>query len=87
MGVSIIQPIVNYSMPNKWSICTSEMHHTYDWERNDWAALPLGVKLAKLVKFDALPVPFSGAYEHNFAYDYVETAWTFNFPVKFLLLI
>jgi hypothetical protein len=87
VGVSIIQPIVNYSLPNKWSIGTSEMNITYDWERNDWTALPLGVKLAKLVKFDALPVQFSGAYEHNFADDYVAPEWTFNFTVKFLFPI
>ncbi|MFZ0613034.1 MAG: hypothetical protein WAM73_12405 [Desulfobacterales bacterium] len=61
VNVSILQPIVSYSLPDKWSIGTSEMNITYDWEKNDWTALPLGVKLAKLVKFGKLPVQFSGA--------------------------
>jgi hypothetical protein len=31
-----------------------------------------------------LPVQFSGAYEYNFANDYVAPEWTVNFTVKFL---
>ena len=84
VNVSIIQPIVNFSLPDGWSIGTSEMNLTYDWEKHDWTALPVGVKLAKLVKFGQLPVQFSGAYEYNFANDYVAPEWAVNFTVKFL---
>jgi len=87
VNVSILQPIFNYSLPDKWSVGASEMNLVYDWERDDWTALPLGVKLAKLVKFGQLPVQFVGSYEHNFADDYVAPAWTFNFTVKFLFPI
>ena len=87
VNVSILQPIINYSLPDKWSIGTSEMNVTYDWKKSDWTALPLGVKLAKLVKFGKLPVQFSGAYEYNFADDYVAPQWTVNFTVKFLFPI
>ena len=85
--MSILQPIVNYSLPNKWSIGASEMNITYDWEQNDWTALPLGMKLAKLMKFDTLPVQLSTAYEHNFADDYTAPEWTVNLTVKFLFPI
>ena len=51
VNLSILQPIINYSLLNKWSIGTSEMNVTYDWEKSDWTVLPLGIKLAKLVKF------------------------------------
>jgi hypothetical protein len=84
VNVSILQPIVNYSLPDKWSIGTSEMNVTYDWEKDAWTILPLGVKLAKLVKFGKLPVQFAGGYEYNFADDYVAPKWTLNFTVKFL---
>jgi hypothetical protein len=84
VNVSILQPIVNYSLPEKWSIGTSEMNITYDWKKDAWTALPLGVKLAKLVKFGKLPVQFAGAYEYNFADDYVAPKWTINFTAKFL---
>jgi len=84
VNVSILQPIVNYSLPDKWSIGTSEMNVTYDWEKDAWTILPLGVKLAKLVKFGKVPVQFAGGYEYNFADDYVAPKWTLNFTVKFL---
>jgi len=87
VNVSILQPIVNYSLPDKWSVGTSEMNVTYDWDRDAWTALPLGVKLAKLVKFGKLPVQFAGGYEYNFADDYVAPKWTVNFTVKFLFPI
>ena len=38
VNVSIIQPIINYSLPDQWSIGTSEMNITYDWEKDDWTA-------------------------------------------------
>jgi len=85
--VSILQPILNYSLPGKWSIGTSEMNLVYDWEQDDWTALPVGMKLAKLVKFGALPVQFVGSYEYNFADDYVTPEWTLNLTVKFLFPI
>ena len=84
LNVSILQPIVNYSLPDKWSIGTSEMNIAYDWERDAWTALPLGVKVARLVKLGKLPVQFAGAYEYNFANDYVAPEWTVNFTVKFV---
>ena len=84
VNVSILQPIVNYSLPEKWSIGTSEMNITYDWEKDAWTILPLGVKLAKLVKFGKLPVQFAGGYEYHFANDYGAPKWTVNFTVKVL---
>lgn len=87
VNVSILQPIINYSLPGKWSIGTSEMNLVYDWEQDDWTALPVGMKLAKLVKFGALPVQFVGSYEYNFADDYITPEWTLNFTVKFLFPI
>ena len=84
VNIGILQPIVNYSLPNKWSVGTSEMNVTYDWDRGAWTALPVGVKLAKLVKFGKLPVQFAGGYEYNFADDYVAPKWTVNLAVKVL---
>lgn len=87
VNVSIIQPIISYSLPDQWSIGTSEMNITYDWEKDDWTALPLGIKLSKLVKFGSLPVQFSSACEYNFAKDYVAPEWIVNFTLKFLFPI
>ncbi len=38
VDVSIIQPILSYSLPKHWSVGTSEMNITYDWNENDWVA-------------------------------------------------
>lgn len=66
-NVSIIQTIVSYGLPNKWSVGVSEMNITYDWNGDQWASLPLGVKVAKLVHFGKIPVQISAQYEHDFA--------------------
>jgi len=84
VNLSIVQPIFNYSLPNKRSVGVSEMNVTYDWEKDAWVNLPLGIMVSKLHRFGARPVPFSGSYEYNFADDYVAAEWSVNFTVKFL---
>ncbi|MGD9018047.1 MAG: hypothetical protein PVH30_11720 [Desulfobacterales bacterium] len=84
VNISNIQPIISYSLPRQWSIGTSEMNFLYDWEEDDWTAIPFGLKLAKLVTLSGMPVQFSGAYEYNFKDDYITPEWTVNFTVKFL---
>ena len=87
VNVSILQPIVNYSLPDKWSLGTSEMNITYDWEESKWTALPLGIKLARLTRLGGVPVQFAGSYEYNFADDDVAPEWTLNVTVKLLFPI
>jgi hypothetical protein len=84
VDISIIQPILNYSLPNEWSVGTSEMNVTFDWNKEDWVALPLGFKVAKLMRFGKQPVQFSGSYEYNFADDHPSPAWSVSFTVKLL---
>ena len=83
--VSILQPIVNYSLPERWSVGLSEMNVTYDWESSRWANLPLGGKVSKLVKVSGIPTQFSGSYEYNLADDQVAPKWTMNLTVKVLI--
>ena len=85
--LSILQPILNISLPHKWSLGTSEMNATYDWDKGLWANLPLGLKVSKLHKFDKLPVQFSASYEYNFADEVVAPEWSLNLTVKFLFPI
>ncbi|AUB80719.1 hypothetical protein [Candidatus Thiodictyon syntrophicum] len=60
------------------------MNITYDWNKGVWSNLPLGVKVSKLHKFNALPVQFSGSYEYNFANAAVVPEWSVNLTVKLL---
>jgi hypothetical protein len=63
------------------------MNVSYDWDKGTWVNLPLGLKVAKLYKFGARPVQFSGSYEYNFADDVVAPEWSVNFTIKFLFPI
>lgn len=86
VDVSIIQPIVNYSLGNGWSVAVSDMNITYDWEASRWSSLPLGGKISKLVKFDGTPIQFSAQYEHDFADDgVVGPEDIFRFTMKVLM--
>jgi len=84
VGVSILQPIINFSLPDKWSIGVSEMNITFDWEKSVWTSLPLGLKINKMVRFGKLPTMLSGSCEYNFQNDYVAPKWTVTATVKFL---
>jgi len=67
LNISTIQPILNVSLGQGWSIGTSEMTIIYDWEADDFVSLPVGVKLSKLVKPGLLPIPtqYQLSYERN----------------------
>ncbi len=85
VNISILQPIATLGLGNGWSTGLSEMSVTYDWDQGDWVSLPLGVKLAKLHRFDRVPVQFTAQYERNFADDYAVPEDLYSFTVKFLL--
>jgi hypothetical protein len=88
VNASVLQPIVSYGLGHGWSTGVSEMTFTYDYEAGRWASLPLGAKIAKLMKLGKLPVQFSLQYEHDFAdqrgtpEDTVRFAMKLLFPVR-----
>lgn len=84
VNVSIIQPILNYSLPNKWSVGASEMNFVYDHERNDWTALPIGMKLGKLARFGNHPITINLTGEYNFQDNSAAPKWTTNLSFKML---
>jgi hypothetical protein len=85
VNVSILQPILSVGLGNGWSTGLSEMSVTYDWDKDDWVSLPLGVKLAKLQRFGTTPVQFTAQYEHNFADDQTVPEDLYSFTVKLLV--
>lgn len=85
VNISIVQPIFNYQLGNGWSVGPSEMLVTYDWENGDWASLPLGIGVNKLVPLGGNPWQFTVSYEHNFQDDGVRPADTVNFTAKLLV--
>ncbi|MCA0994053.1 hypothetical protein [Alloyangia pacifica] len=85
VDLSIIQPIVNVSMADGWSVGTSDMSITYDWNAEEWVSLPLGVQLNKLVTMGTTPVQFGLSYEYNFYDDGNGPEDTFGFTMKILV--
>ena len=85
VNLSVIQPIVNVSLSDGWSIGTSDMSITYDWDADKFVSLPLGVQLNKLVQFDRTPVQFGLSYEYNFYDDTIAPEETIGFTMKILV--
>lgn len=85
IGLSTLQPILNWSLGNGWSVGVSEMNVTWDWQKDAWTSLPLGVKLNKLVRPGGQPIQLSVSYEHNFAKDFPVPEDLFSVSAKFLM--
>lgn len=85
VDVSILQPILNYSLGSGWSIGGSEMNVTWDWEASAWSSLPLGAKLNKLVRVGGRPVQLSVSYEHNFVDDFAAPRDLYGVGLKLLM--
>lgn len=90
VNVSQIQPIFNYKLGGGWTTGLAESQLVYDWEKDRWTSLPLGVNIAKLVRLGGkLPVQFRAEYEHNFqdepgsAKNTVRLGAKFIFPTLF----
>lgn len=85
VNLSVIQPILNVSLENNWSIGTSDMSVTYDWDEGEFVSLPLGVQLNKLVHFGKTPVQFGLSYEYNFYDKTIGPQDTIGFTMKVLV--
>lgn len=66
VNISTLQPILSVPLGNGWSVGTSEMTFVYDWDRDEFTSLPLGVKISKLTTINSLPVQWQLSYERNF---------------------
>ncbi|MDS9470189.1 hypothetical protein RGQ15_21815 [Paracoccus sp. MBLB3053] len=84
VNLSVIQPILNVSLDQGWSVGTSDMSVTYDWDEGEFVSLPLGIQVNKLVRFGTTPVQFGLSYEYNFYDETVAPEDTIGFTMKIL---
>ncbi len=84
VDVSILQPIVSLNLADGWSIGTSDMSITYDWNAHDFISLPLGIQLNRLANIGGKPVQFGLSYEYNFYDDAPAPKDTIGFTIKVL---
>ena len=85
VNLSTLQPIFNVPLGNGWAVGASEMTVVWDWDRDEFTSLPLGVKLSKLARVGGRPMQFQISYEHNFYDDGIVPEDTIGFTVKILV--
>ena len=82
---TFLQPFISYTTKDAWSF-TLNTESTYDWETEEWS-VPINFVVAKIVKFDKLPVQlFAGARYWAASPDGVgPTGWGLRWGFTFLL--
>lgn len=81
----LIQPFVNYNLPNGWYLATGPMI-TADWHAagDERWTVPLGGGLGKILHIGKLPVNLSVAAYYNVVHPTFGPEWSARFQVQFL---
>jgi hypothetical protein len=82
VGQTKIEPTVTYALPRGWAIGTSTMSFTYDWVRNEWTQVPLGLRIDKAFQNELHPLDAYLEIEKNLAAVPDVPAWTIRALVK-----
>ena len=85
VGQSKIEPVLAYALPRDWSVGLSSMTVTYDWVRNDWTEVPVGLRVAKRLSGALRPLEASLEMEQNLADVKGAPAWTIRTLLKWTL--
>jgi hypothetical protein len=80
-----LQPIVDLSLDDGWSVGTSNMNFNYNWSRSAFSNIPLGVELGKSFKIGNEDVKLMGQVEYNFASTSGASGWTLRLTWQFIL--
>ena len=82
-GVSIsqIQPIAAYQLGSGWSLSLGDLQWPYDWDRNEFVSMPIGVQLGKVLPVAGQPMRFA----LNPQYDLKDLPGASEFKVLFTI--
>jgi hypothetical protein len=82
-GVSIsqIQPIAAYQLGGGWSLSLGDLQWPYDWDRNEFVSMPIGVQLGKVLPVFGQPMRFA----LNPQYDFKDLPGNSRFKVLFTI--
>jgi hypothetical protein len=81
----LIQPFVNYNLPNAWYVGSSPII-TANWEAdsdNQWT-VPLGVSVGKIVRLGKLPVNLQAGAYYNAVRPDNAAEWQLRIQIQFL---
>ena len=63
---STLQPILTYVLGGGWDVGASGMVYVYDWDRGQFASLPLGLSVGKVFAAGSQPMRAFMEAEYNF---------------------
>ncbi len=81
---SMIQPIVNYSLPDSWHVGTGNMIFNMDWNQGKFTSIPLVVSVGKVVQLGSIPANIALEPEYNLYDEGLSPEWTIRFSVTLL---
>ncbi len=85
VGQSKLQPVLVFALPKGWSVGLSTMTITYDWVRNEWTEVPIGLRVGKRFSDGLRPLEASFEMEQNLADAKDVPAWTIRSELKWTL--
>jgi hypothetical protein len=85
VGQSKIEPVLTYALAKGWSVGLSTMTVTYDWVRNEWTEVPVGLQIGKRFGNGPRPLAASFEIEQNLADAKDAPAWTIRTLLKWTL--
>jgi hypothetical protein len=66
-GISQLQPVITYQLGHGWALSAGDAQFTYDWERDEWTNVPVGVQIGVVRAIAKQPFRF-----------YVNPQWNFK---------
>lgn len=78
-----LQPTYDIAFGHSWGIGTSQMQFTYNWQRNQWTSVPLGVRLARSFASRAAQLTAGFEIEKNLVHEDGTPGWTLRFNLKY----
>jgi hypothetical protein len=82
VGQSKIEPVLMFALPRGWSVGLSSMTLTYDWVRNEWTEVPVGMQVDKRFSETLRPLEASFEMEQNLADVKDAPGWTIRSQLK-----
>jgi hypothetical protein len=71
-----IQPILAYKFNDKLALAIGDMQFKYDWNRRQWAQLPLGIELDYIADLYGQKIQFFANPQYNFVTNSSSSGWT-----------
>ena len=83
VAISQMQPILAYQLGSGWSLSLGDLQWPYDWKRDEFLSMPIGVQLGKVLPVAKQPMRFAV----NPQYDLKDLPGSSRFKVLFTITL